>query len=206
MKMLQKWFNLLLVVALGLSCTAAATPSTKTLNNLQEAFNGESNAHARYLAFAAKADEEGYGEVASLFRAAASAEEIHAANHAAVIRKLGGVPHAAIQAPNVESTRENLEHAIEGESYERDIMYPRFLLQARAAHLGDAVTTLSEARAAEAEHAKLYKQALSRLDQLKGSRSKEYFVCPVCGYTTARLDFANCPTCSTPKEVYLTVS
>jgi rubrerythrin len=67
-----------------------------TLENLQAAFNGESNARAKYLAFAAKADEEGYAPVASLFRAAAAAEAIHAESHARVIKKMGATPVANI--------------------------------------------------------------------------------------------------------------
>src|SRR5260370_5219664 len=107
-----------------------ASASTTTLENMQAAFNGESNAHIRYLAFAKHADNEGYGEVASLFRAAARAEEIHARNHAVVIKEMGAVPQAKIDSPEMKSTRENLEAAIKGESYERDTMYPAFLKQA----------------------------------------------------------------------------
>ena len=66
MKTLQKCFNLLLVVALGLTCMASATPSTQTLNNLQAAFNGESNAHAKYLAYAKRADENGFGGIVAI--------------------------------------------------------------------------------------------------------------------------------------------
>ena len=200
--MLHKCFNLLLVVALGLTCTAAATPSTRTLNNLQEAFKGESNAYARYKAFALQADRERYGEVASLFRAAARAELLHARNHAAVIRQLGGKPEGKAVKPEVKSTRENLEAAVKGESYERDTMYPEFLKEARAAGLKDAEWTLNEARTAEFEHARLYTEALSKLPQLKGSQPKEFFVCTVCGYTTTKLDFEKCPSCLSPKEKF----
>ena len=119
---------LALTLALIALPSGAAAPTT-TLDNLQAGFNGESNAHSRYLAFAEKAGQEGYGEVASLFRAAAKAEEVHAANHAAVIKKMGGTAQAKIETPVVKSTKENLEAAIKGESYERDTMYPEFLKQ-----------------------------------------------------------------------------
>jgi rubrerythrin len=89
--------------------------SADTLENLQAAFDGESNANARYLAFAQKAGKEGYGEVASLFRAVAKAEEFHARNHAAVIRQLGADLVAHIEHSKVRSTRENLQTVIEGE-------------------------------------------------------------------------------------------
>jgi rubrerythrin len=187
---------------IALPSKAAAT----TLDNLQAGFNGESNAHARYLAFAEKANQEGYGEVASLFRAAAKAEEVHAANHAAVIKNLGGTPQAKIETPVVKSTKENLEAAIKGESYERDTMYPEFLKQARAEGNRDAVQTFNYAKTAEGEHAKHYSEALNNLPKLKGSKAKDYFVCTVCGYTTPQLDFSKCPSCFTHKDKYEKVS
>lgn len=183
-----------------------AVAGTKTLENLQAAYNGESNAHVRYLAFADRADQEQFGEVASLFRAAAKAEEVHAANHAAVIRNLGGTPQAKIDTPAVKSTEENLQAAIKGETYERDTMYPEFLNQARAEGLRDAVQTLNYAKTAEAEHAKLYSKALNDLAALKGSKSRDFFVCSVCGYTTAQIDFSKCPSCFTHKDKYNKVS
>lgn len=196
------------VAGFGLRSIAAApaTSTAKTLDNLNAAFNGESNAHARYLAFAAKAGEEGYGEVASLFRAAARAESIHAANHAAVIKKLGGVPKADIQAPDVKSTKENLEAAIKGESYERDTMYPEFLVQARKEGQRDAIETFNFAKSVEAEHAKLYTAALDNLGALKGSQAKPFYVCTVCGNTTAQMNFEKCPVCFNSKDKYVQVS
>ena len=86
---MEKFAATVIVLALALVALPGRAAASTTLENLQAAFNGESNAHARYLAFADKADQEGYGEVGSLFRAAAKAEEVHAANHAVVIKKLG---------------------------------------------------------------------------------------------------------------------
>ncbi len=196
------------VAGFGLRSTEAApaAPTAKTLDNLNAAFNGESNAHARYLAFAAKAGEEGYGEVASLFRAAARAESVHAANHAEVIRKLGGVPKAEIQTPDVRSTKENLEAAIKGESYERDTMYPEFLAQARKEGQRDAIQTFNFAKSVEAEHAKLYTAALDNLGALKGSQAKPFYVCTVCGNTTVQMNFEKCPVCFNAKDKYVQVS
>jgi rubrerythrin len=182
--------------------TTAAGAATKTLDNMQTAFNGESNAHARYLAFAKHADEEGYGEVASLFRAAARAEEIHAGNHAAVIKEMGAVPKSKIDTPDVRSTRENLEAAIRGETYERDTMYPEFLKQTRADGNKAAVKSLNFAKTAEREHAKLYTTVLSDLARLKGTKAVTFFVCPKCGFTTREMDFSKCPSCFTPKEKF----
>ncbi len=187
------------------SLLAVNVSATKTLDNLQTAFNGESNANARYLAFAKQAEKEGYGPVASLFRAAARAEEIHAANHAAVIKKMGGTPQAKIEMPDVKSTAENLAAAIKGETYERDVMYPEFIKQAKAERNTDALQTFNYAKMAEAEHAKLYTEAKDELAKLKGAAIK-YYVCTVCGYTTKKIDFEKCPACFSPKEKYTAVS
>ena len=195
---------LLCVVVCLLAAPLLASTST-VLDNLQAAFNGESNARARYLEFATKADQEGYGSVASLFRAAARAEEIHAANHAVVIRKMGGAPQANIEKPAVKSTAENLAVAIQGETYERDVMYPDFLKQARAERNLDAIQTFNYAKSAETEHARLYTEARSNLSQLKGA-AVSYYVCTICGFTTTKLDFEKCPSCFNPKEKYVAVS
>ena len=177
-----------------------ATPAT-TLDNLQAAFNGESNARAKYLAFAEKADNDGYGPVASLFRAAARAEQIHAANHAAVIERLGAKPQATIASPKVGTTSENLADAVAGETYERDVMYPTFLAQARADGDEAAAGTFQLALAVEAEHARLYTAALEGLASLRGA-GVVYYVCPICGFTAAKVDFDLCPVCSTDTEEF----
>jgi rubrerythrin len=134
-----------------------------TLYNLQVAFYRESNAHHRYVAFAKKAEDEGCGEVASLFRAAARAEEIHASNHAAVIRKMGAEPKATIETPAVASTRENLQVAIVGEMYERDQVYPAFIRQAKASKNSEAIRTFAYALKTKAEHFRIYSEALKNI-------------------------------------------
>lgn len=178
----------------------------KTLENLQSAFNGESNAHARYLAFAQKADEEGYAQVASLFRAAAKAETIHAKSHSEVIKKMGGVPKANIEKVEVKSTKENLETAIKGETYEKDTMYPEFIKIAKEEKNMDALQSFNYAKTAEIEHAKLYSDALKNLDSLKGAKKIDYYVCTVCGFTTTKIDFAKCPSCFNAVDKFIKVN
>lgn len=195
--------RLILITAALLVVTSAAFAAT-TLDNLQAAYNGESNAHARYLAFAEKADTDGYLGVASLFRAAAKAEQIHADNHAVVIKKLGAEPKANIEKPDVKTTKENIQAAIKGETYERDVMYPEFLKLARADKNNDAVRTFNYALTAEAEHAKLYTNAAKNQETMK--QAQKLFVCSVCGYTTTKLDFEKCPGCLNPKDKYVSVS
>lgn len=177
-----------------------------TLENLNAAFQGESNAHARYQAFAQKADEEGYGPVASLFRAAAKSEEIHAKNHANAIKKMGGpAPTAKLDTPTVKSTRENLEAAIKGETYENTVMYPAFIKMARQDRQRDAVRSLNGAMQVEKGHAKLYSEALNNLEQWKG-QSKVFYVCTVCGNTVTQLNFKKCPICFSPLDKFEKVS
>ena len=202
---LQAFLSVLLPAAVVAGAKSAGGQPTSTLDNLQAAFEGESNARHKYLAFAKKADEEGYGEVASLFRAGAKAEEFHANNHAVVIRKLGAEPKATILDPEVKSTRENLQEAITGESYERDVMYPQFIAEAKSTKNSDALRTFTFALKTEAKHAELYAEALKNLENLRG-KSRQYFVCQVCGYTTQTLNFLRCLVCGEPKEKYITVS
>jgi rubrerythrin len=180
----------------------AAALKAVTLENLQTAFNGESNARAKYLVYARQADKEGYPAVASLFRAAADAEGIHAAHHAVVIKKMGESPAAKIETPPARTTAENLSDAIKGETYERDTMYPEFVRNAKAANLSDAVRTFNLALSAEAEHARLYTGDLNNLPSRKGAAAMKYYVCPTCGFTTPKRDFKNCPACATPTEKF----
>lgn len=185
--------------------TTVAATGTKTLENLQTAFDGESNANAKYLAFAKKADEEGYKKVASLFRAAARAEEIHKNNHAEVIEKMGGVPKANVKPAEVKTTAENLKGSIEGETYERDKMYTDFLAEARAAGNKDALRTFNFAKTSEGEHSKLYAEALANLDAWKSEKTT-FFVCSTCGYTTTDATLQKCPVDFTPKDKFESIS
>jgi rubrerythrin len=171
-----------------------------TLDNLQTAFNGESNARAKYLEFAKKADAEGYGKAAALFRAAARAEEIHASNHAGVIRKLGAEPKAVIGPVEVKSTVENLKVAIAGETYEFETMYAGFLVEAKAAGDAAAERVFRFACEAEKEHARLYTAALEHLADWKSA--VPFYVCPVCGWTAETVDFARCPVCGAKDEKF----
>ena len=193
------------LVCAGLLNAAETVAGKSTLDNLQAAFNGESNAKAKYEAFAVKADEEGYTSVASLFRAASLSEGIHAKKHAAVITKLGAEPKANIGKPEVKSTKENLEAALAGESYEKETMYPDFIKIAESEKKNAAVRTFRGAMLAEIEHAKLYKQALAELEAWK-TAGKEFMVCSVCGYTELmNAALKKCPVCSAPKTKFTTV-
>jgi len=193
-----------MVLLTAFLATAASAAPGKTLDNLQAAYNGESNAHAKYLAYAEKADTEGYKGIAALFRAASKAEEVHAANHAVVIKSLGGTPVMKIELPAIQSTTENLQDSVKGESYERDTMYPEFIKQARSEGNSAAVRTFNLAKTAEAGHATLYAGALKDPEAMK--EGTNFYVCTVCGYTTTNLDFAKCLSCFNPKDKYVKVA
>ncbi|MCK5511694.1 MAG: rubrerythrin family protein [Thermodesulfovibrionia bacterium] len=159
---------------------------SKTEKNLQDAFAGESQANRKYLAFAKRAEKEGYKQVAKLFRAAAEAETVHAHNH---LKELGGI----------KSTRENLETAIHGESYEFQKMYPQMIEEAKAEDNKSALRSFNFANEVEKIHADLYKKAL---DALGNNKEEDYFVCQVCGYTAEEAAPDKCPVCAAKREMF----
>ena len=156
---------------------------SKTMEDLQEAFAGESQANRRYLAFAKKADEEGYHQVARLFRAAAHAETVHALSH---LRALGAVNETAA----------NLQAAISGENYEVMSMYPGFMEDAQNENDAKALKSFRHAFEVEKVHEALYRGAAANLGQ--EAEDFAYYVCPVCGYTEARNAPERCPVCGMP--------
>ena len=178
-----------------------------TVQNLLAAFEGESNAHAKYTAFAVKADEDGLGGAASLFRGAARAEQIHAANHARVIAQLGARAEAEIHAFEAKSTLENLKAALNGEQYEIDTMYPGFLAEATERKNTAAMRTFHGALEAEKTHARLYAEAIALLVAGKKDswigEARDFYVCPVCGYTSeTEEEHERCPVCNCPWEKF----
>jgi rubrerythrin len=167
-----------------------ALPGSQTEKNLKEAFAGESQANRRYLAFAKKADEEGYKQVAKLFRAAAEAETVHAHSH---FRVLGGV----------KSTKENIQEAIAGETHEFKKMYPEFFAKAKAEAIKPAEMSFDYANQVEKIHAALYEKALADLGK---NEAVDYYVCPVCGNTVEGKAPDKCPICNVPGSKFAKVS
>jgi rubrerythrin len=202
--MMNKYFILLTGAALVAAVIPAqAVVSQQTLDNLNTAFQGESNAAHRYEGYAKTADAEGYAQAARLFRAAARAESIHKDNHKTAILALGGkVNDFKLDEAKPGTTAENLRAAIKGESYERDTMYPDFLKQAKADGAKEAIRTMLYAQKAEAEHAKLYQETL---DSLSKKADAPIYVCKVCGYTTTRLPDRNCPSCRESVSEYVRI-
>ena len=182
---------------------ASPVPSdgTKTLKNLQTAFDDETNAEAKYVQYALKADEEGYPKAGSLFRAAARSEQIHGADLAGVIRQMGGTPQAESKAPVVRSTRENLEEAAKSEAREGNEMYAGFMLEARSTGNLEAMRAFNFAKTSEGEHYKLYQKAAADLESLKSGKDG-FHLCPRCGYMMKDRKFDKCPVDSTPSDKF----
>ncbi|HDZ90227.1 MAG: rubrerythrin family protein [Deltaproteobacteria bacterium] len=151
----------------------------KTQENLQEAFAGESQANRKYLAFAEQADQEGYPQVAKLFRAAAAAETVHAHAHLKAMEGVG-------------KTAENLKAAISGETFEFKEMYPGMIETAGVEGEKEAKRSFTYANKVEEIHAGLYQKALDNLDP---PEEVDYYVCPVCGYTCENEPPERCPVC-----------
>ena len=197
---MKKLFIVMIGAALAAVTTAQASVSQQTLDNLNTAFQGESNASHRYEAFAKKADADGQAYAARLFRAASKAEAIHRDTHKKAILELGGkIKDFKLDEVTPGTTAENLQAAIKGESYERDTMYPEFMAQAKKDGAKPAIRTLLYAQKAEAEHAKLYQDAL---DNLGKNADLALYVCKVCGYTVTKLPASNCPSCREPVSNY----
>ena len=158
-----------------------------TTDNLKEAFAGESQANRKYLAFAEKADKEGYPQIAKLFRAAAAAETVHAHAH---LRVLGGV----------KSTAENIQAAITGEGHEFKTMYPEFIREAEDEGNRAAVMSFTNAMAVEEIHHGLYSVATETLTPGNDLPEARIFVCGICGNTVLDEAPEKCLICGAPMK------
>jgi rubrerythrin len=162
-----------------------------TIDNLKEAFAGESQASQKYLAFARKAEKEGFKNVATLFRTAAQAERIHAEGHLGAMDGIG-------------TTAENLVTAFEGETYEYTKMYPPMLEQAQAeGH--KAKRMFDYAPQAEAVHAKLYQMALEAVRKGQDLQVDNIYLCPICGHIEFGAPPEVCPICNARGSSYVQV-
>ena len=161
-----------------------------TIDNLAAAFAGESQANRKYLAFAKKADTEGYPQIAKLFRAAAAAETVHAHNHLGIMDGIG-------------DTKSNLNTAISGETYEFMKMYPAFISEAEADGSKKAKWSFDVANKVEEIHAGLFKAALAAMSKSPGA---DYYVCETCGNTVLGEAPDKCPICGATKDKFSRVA
>ena len=166
-----------------------------TQDNLAAAFAGESQANRKYLAFAKKADQDGFPNVAKLFRAAAEAETLHAHGH---LKNMGGI----------QDTLANLEAAVAGETHEYTKMYPEFIAEAEreGASASAALRGFKLANAAEAVHAKLYEAALEAVKQGVDLSEAKMYLCPVCGDIEFGTAPDRCPICGAAAKSFVEIA
>jgi rubrerythrin len=165
------------------------TTLSKTKDNLEFAFAGESQANRKYLFFAEKAEEEGQKRIARLFRAAADAETVHARNHLKVLQ-------------GIQSTKENLLTAIGGENHEFTEMYPAFIRQAETEGEKKAADSFNLANKVEQIHHGLYQDTLNRLEKGETMELKPFYVCQYCGNTVEGEAPEKCPVYGAPKRMF----
>jgi len=162
-----------------------------TTDNLQEAFAGESQAFQKYSAFAQKAEREGFTNIAKLFKTTAQAEQIHAAGH---LKALDAIA----------STAENLQSAINGETYEYTEMYPP--MADKAVEEGHRAKTMFRfALEAEKVHADIYAKALEAVKNGVDLDVSDFYLCPICGYIELGEAPEKCPVCGALAKVFTTL-
>ncbi|MGD2142900.1 MAG: rubrerythrin family protein [Anaerolineae bacterium] len=158
----------------------------KTQEDVYTAFVGQAKAHHRLLAFARKADHEGYEQIAKLFRAVSAPEGVQAERHL----RLSG---EAV----VKSTEENLRYSFEQETTVNQVYYPQFISDTEEESEPVATVTFKQARDVEERHAALYTRALGAMLR---EETHDYYVCDVCGYIAERNRREQCPVCRAKRD------
>lgn len=182
-------------------------PQKLTIQNMHDAYKGETTAHFKYAAYSKKAAEEGHPEIALLFKAASGAELIHAGNHKVVLIRMGEQIPEITPEFTVKSTTENLKESIEGESYEYNTMYPEFIKNANDAGNYMAQISLTYAYKVEQKHRDFYIEALAALEAgTDKTLAKLYFLCPTCGNTYATTAPSRCEISMTDSKLFIQVT
>jgi rubrerythrin len=189
-----------------ISDTLSKDPQKVTIQNMHDAYKGETTAHFKYAAYSKKAIEEGHPEIALLFKAASGAELIHANNHKVVLLRMGEIIPEITPEFTVKTTLENLKEAIDGESYEFNTMYPEFIKNANAAGNYMAQISLTYAYKVEQKHRDFYIEALTALEAgTDKDLAKLYYLCPTCGNTYATTAPSRCEISMTDSKLFIKV-
>ncbi len=176
-----------------------------TAANLRSGYGGESMAHMRYVIWGDKAEEDGFPNVARLFRAIAYAETTHAANHFRALRdEVGPFLVSSMAGFGLATTSQNLEGAIEGETFEINEMYPTYLATAKLQKERGAQLSFHYALSAEKIHAEMYTTAKQAVDSGSDVELGPVQVCDVCGYTAEDEIPDTCPICAAKRERFRT--
>jgi rubrerythrin len=161
------------------------------MDKIQEALNkayaGEAKAALRLKVYAQKAEDEGYTQMAKLFRVIAFSEEIHGARALRVLREIKG-------------TEENLAASFESEKKVAEVAYDQFVKLAEETGNKEAALHFSQSKDVEETHAKLYKEAMAHFME---ERETTYYVCKVCGYVADGVLPDECPVCGAKKEQFV---
>lgn len=177
------------------------------MENMQEAYKGETTASAKYAEYSKKAEQEGYHQIAMLFKAASVSEKTHANNHRAVLEEAGQVVPQITPVFTVLSTQENLKDAIAGETYEITTMYPQFLTNADAVGNQFSLISLNYAYKTEQKHKPLYEKALAALgNNTEKTLPSVYYVCPTCGNTYETTAPKRCGISMTGAEKFVRIA
>lgn len=188
------------------SNSESANETALNYENMKDAFKGETTASAKYAAYSKKAEEEGYHEIALLFKAASASEKIHANNHRAVLREGDQQVPSFTPEFTVKSTKENLKDAIAGETYEITTMYPEFIVNANKAGNQFSLISLNYAYKTEQKHKPLYEKALAALESNNvKSLPSVYYVCPTCGNTYDTKAPSRCGISMTGSEKFIKI-
>ncbi len=204
--------NILLISIIGIFAFFGCQQEkpVKTIENLKSAIKGELSASARYASFAVKA-ETNHPEIARLFEAASKSEAIHAANHLKILESVGEKMDEFTPEVDVNTTLENLQKAIQGETYEVEQMYPAFIADAIAEKVDKAVESFTWAQDTEKKHLEFFKRAITavfeKIEKVEAAGSSMpggYFVCPVCGNIyDNKITVGKCEFCFTDQGKFL---
>ena len=170
-----------------------------TAVNLMKAFAGESQARNKYEYFAKVAQKEGYRDIAEHFQRAANNEKTHAKLELALYNRM-------INSSDNDfgNTKENLQMAIDGESYENQTMYPDFAQIAKDEGNKEATRLFNGIGKIEVEHEKMFQMLLDRLEadrEFVSDNEEEAWICEVCGHIHyGKKALKICPVCKHPQE------
>lgn len=196
------YFYLMMVVTL-LSMASCSQKHDKTIANLKAAIDGESTASAKYAAFAEQAAKDSLFAVEALFKSTSQAEAIHVKNHQSVLAVLGVTDYVGnVGEFDVKSTAENLQTAIDGETYEFSTMYPGFIKDAETEKSKESIVSFNYAQDAEKGHARIYADVLAKIATPEALASV-YYLCPKCGNVYESTPAEICELCQTSSEQFI---
>lgn len=203
---MKKWVIGILCFGVATAAFSGCKKKDATIENLKNAIIGETTASRKYAAYSLKAKEEKLDKIARLFEAASKAEAAHAKKHTEVLESMGEKTGAIDAKFSVNSTKENLDDALKGETHEIESMYPDYIKKAEEEGKGDAVSAFDWAFQVEKMHQAFYRAAITALanNDMK-NLSDSYAVCPICGNTVSPNAPEVCGICGAPQADFIVI-